>query len=163
MTSDTIKRWLSVRDNSQRIKTLLKPLKKIKLKNRSSELEGIHNNVFASFDCLQCANCCKSIPPIVSSRDSKRISSHLGLSKQEFQNKYLVQDNDGDTVINASPCPFLEEDNRCRIYEVRPNACRQYPHSGDYQFIENLNLHQQNIRYCPALFEIVRRISKSID
>jgi len=159
MTRDIINKWKNVRNNSQRIKILMKPFVKQKLKNHIPAIESIHTDVFKSFDCLQCANCCTSIPPIVSSRDSKRIAAHLGVSKKQFSEKYLTTDNDGDTVINASPCPFLEDDNRCKIYEVRPSACRQYPHSGDYQFIENLNLHQQNIRYCPALFEIIKRIS----
>ena len=56
------------------------------------------------------------------------------MTKNEFETMYLLRDVDGDTVMNQSPCPFLLEDNRCRIYEIRPVACRAYPHSGDLDF-----------------------------
>lgn len=121
--------------------------------------DKIHNEVFNSFDCLSCANCCKSIPPILSKRDVKRISRSLGMTKTGFQSEYLTKDNDGDTVINQSPCPFLMEDNRCRIYEIRPSACKAYPHSGESDFFNHLSLHKRNVRYCPALFEIVRLLA----
>ena len=163
MASEWINKWRSVKNNSTLIKALLKPLKPNELKKNHQAINNIHNEVFEKIDCLECANCCKSIPPIVSSRDTKRIARHLGMSKQDFHSRYLITDSDGDTVINASPCPFLEEDSRCQIYEVRPNACRQYPHSGEFQFVENLGLHRQNINYCPALYEIIRRINKKME
>ena len=160
---DWINRWESVKNNSKIINALFKTLKSHKPKSLHESAQQLHNEVFEEIDCLECANCCHSIPPIVSSRDTKRIAGFLGISKQKFGDDYLATDDDGDTVINASPCPFLEPDNRCRIYEVRPNACRQYPHSGDYQFVQNIQLHRQNIQYCPALFTIIKRISAGLN
>ena len=152
-----VNRWKSERNNTKKTKTLFKQVSN--LGNQKHKLaEATHNEVFEEVNCLKCANCCKSIPPIVSQRDIKRISSHLNLSKTTFSDKYLITDNDGDTVINASPCPFLMEDNACSIYEQRPSACRLYPHSGEEQFFKNLNLHKTNIQYCPALFEIIKRL-----
>ena len=119
-----------------------------------------HNTVFQEMDCLQCANCCKSIPPIVSMRDAKRIAKGLGLSKKDFLDKYTLLDEDGDLVINASPCPFLAEDNKCNIYEDRPAACRLYPHSGEKLFYKNLSHHKRNVKYCPGLLEILRRLAE---
>jgi len=128
------------------------------MKPQHKHADTIHNEVFSKMDCLDCANCCKSIPPIVSNRDAKRISKHLNISVKVFSEKYLRVDNDGDTVINSSPCPFLLSDNKCEVYEVRPNACRQYPHSGDLQFFKNISHHKRNAKYCPALFEILKRL-----
>ena len=119
-----------------------------------------HEAVFYEMDCLLCANCCKSIPPIVSMRDAKRIAKSLNISKKVFLDTYTVTDEDGDLVINASPCPFLESDNKCRIYEDRPSACRLYPHSGEELFYKNLSHHKRNMKYCPGLMEIVRRLSE---
>lgn len=140
-------------------------LKKLKTK-RGHELDLLadktHEKVFQKIDCLDCANCCTSIPPIVSQTDQKRIASHLNLSISDFHSKYLITDEDGDTVMNASPCPFLASDNSCKIYEFRPTACRAYPHTDHNQFSSNLSLHKINIRYCPAVFHIVERISQIV-
>ncbi len=134
---------------------------KIKSKDHNTA-QQIHEEVFSEFDCLDCANCCKSIPPIVSKRDVKRISKHLQMSPSEFEDRYTKTDSDGDRVLNASPCRFLESDNKCSIYEVRPAACRQYPHSGDHLFFENLSHHKRNAKYCPALFEILKRMEEIV-
>lgn len=125
----------------------------------TKKADKVHNKVFQKIDCLDCANCCSSIPPIVTRIDAKRISAHLNLSIQKFSEKYLRVDEDGDTVFISSPCVFLEEDNRCQIYEVRPKACRAYPHTGDSEFTQNIRLHSININYCPAVFHILERLS----
>jgi len=155
-----IEKWNSQKGNSRIVNELSKALSKINFKTRHQKAETIHKEVFEEVDCLQCANCCKSIPPIVSSRDSKRISKYLNLRKSDFEERYLVTDEDGDQVINTSPCPFLENDNKCRIYDVRPSACRQYPHTGDEGFFKHLSLHKRNVKYCPALFEIMLRLKE---
>ncbi|MEZ5067203.1 MAG: YkgJ family cysteine cluster protein [Bacteroidia bacterium] len=33
------------------------------------------------------------------------------------------------SVLKKSPCPFLLDDNHCSIYSIRPQACREYPHT----------------------------------
>ncbi|MEO1436277.1 MAG: YkgJ family cysteine cluster protein [Bacteroidota bacterium] len=121
----------------------------------------LHEDVFQQVDCLECANCCTSIPPIVTRTDVNRISKVLGLKPTEFADTYLRQDEDGDTVMRQSPCPFLLQDNTCLIYEDRPKACRQYPHTDHQQFAKELKLHATNARYCPAVFHILERLSAS--
>ena len=160
MSLSLLYQWQSQKDKPTNISGPIAQIKKIKSKAVIEKAETIHKEVFEEMDCLQCANCCKSIPPIVSSRDSKRIAQSLGMSKADFEDKYINVDEDGDRVINASPCPFLQEDNKCRIYDVRPAACRQYPHSGDMDFFKHLSLHKRNAKYCPALYEIVRRVAQ---
>ncbi len=154
-----LQKWQSQKDKPTNITGPISQIKKLKSKATIEKAETIHQEVFEEMDCLQCANCCKSIPPIVSSRDSKRIAQSLGMSRADFENTYIAIDEDGDRVINASPCPFLQEDNKCRIYAVRPTACRQYPHSGDMDFFKHLSLHKRNAKYCPALYEIIRRVA----
>lgn len=122
--------------------------------------DEIHEEVFKRINCLDCANCCKSIPPMVNATDIRRISGHLKLTESAFTHKFLRCDEDGDTVINQSPCPFLEADNKCRIYEVRPKACREYPHTDNRQFIKNIRLHLQNSHYCPAVFHILEQLKQ---
>ena len=151
-------KWNSKKNDSKHLSVLSKKLDK--LPNNHQSADRIHDEVFHEIDCLKCANCCKSIPPILSNRDIKRISKRLNVTTQSFHKKYVRVDSDGDQVINASPCPFLKVDNSCGIYEFRPAACRDYPHSGENQFFKNKNHHKRNMKYCPALMEIVSRLIK---
>jgi len=156
-----IQQWESQHKGKRQQQALfVKRLKKQKGKTLNQLAEQTHDAVFSELDCLDCANCCKSIPPIVSRNDTKRIAQHLGMGKKAFTDQYLTTDSDGDTVFKQSPCVFLQADNKCEIYEVRPTACRQYPHTDDYQFIENLGLHATNAQYCPAVFHILERMQR---
>jgi hypothetical protein len=151
--------WLSHRDSvTNENKKFLFRLTKQNYKEVVLKADSVHDEVFRRIDCLQCANCCKSIPPIVNQTDSRRIANYLQLPESQFYQKYLRKDEDGDTVINQSPCPFLKADNKCRIYEVRPKACREYPHTNNREFVKNIRLHVQNTHYCPAVFHIVEQL-----
>ncbi len=121
----------------------------------------VHTKVFKNISCIECAGCCSTIPPMINKTDIERISSYLNISTTNFEQKYLTIDEDGDTVMNATPCPFLGEDNLCDIYEVRPKACRAYPHT-DVNFSSNLSLHAINALYCPAVFHILENMKKNI-
>jgi uncharacterized protein len=140
-------------------KKLVKKLIKINGKKLNQLADDIHESVFKQIDCLDCANCCKSIPPIINETDIRRISKYLGLKVTDFKEQYVKYDEDMDMVMNASPCPFLQNDNKCEIYEYRPKACREYPHTGDFEFVKNLKLHAINSEYCPAVFHILDEIS----
>jgi len=75
-----------------------------------------------------------------------------------FTEKYLRTDEDGDQVLQLLPCPFLGTDNYCGIYEVRPKACREYPHTDRRNMHEILDLTLKNTAVCPAVFEILERM-----
>lgn len=117
-----------------------------------------HEAAFDCINCLECANCCKSISPIVIDRDIDRIAKHLRIKPSELIDKHLHLDSDGDYVFKSSPCPFLMPDNYCMIYEVRPRACREYPHTDRKRFHQITKLTYNNTLVCPATLEVVRRL-----
>lgn len=121
-----------------------------------------HEEVFACTDCLQCANCCKTTGPLFTDKDIQRIAKHLNTKPGDFVAKYLRVDEDGDYVLKTVPCAFLGDDNRCSIYGVRPKACREFPHTDRRNMKEILELTRKNVSVCPAVFEIVEKISASI-
>jgi hypothetical protein len=123
----------------------------------------IHDEVFLAIDCLKCGNCCKSIPPILNETDINRISRFLRLKPSDFKIQYTRVDEDSDTVMSHSPCPFLGDDNYCSVYEVRPKACREYPHTDNFEFSKNLKLHSVNSTYCPAVYHILERLKSAGD
>ena len=121
---------------------------------------ALHEEVFAEVDCLQCANCCKTTSPIFRDIDIERIARHLGIRPAAFVDRYLQLDAEEDYVLKVAPCPFLGPDNYCSIYEVRPKACREYPHTDRKNFHQILDLTLKNTAICPAAFELVQRLRK---
>lgn len=137
----------------------------LKLKRRpppglDREVEKLDEEAFTAINCLDCANCCKTISPVFKERDITGISSQLGLRPGEFVERYLYIDKDGDYVLKAIPCPFLQSDNRCSIYEVRPAACKGYPHTGSLPLSRSWELVIRNSAICPAVFDITERLRK---
>ncbi|MCH2020890.1 MAG: YkgJ family cysteine cluster protein [Saprospiraceae bacterium] len=154
--------WKENKDAQKKKNTkFVRKLKKHNGKHLDKFTAKIHDKVFEKIDCINCAGCCKGIPPIINKNDCSRIAKKLGISVSEFQNNYLTIDEDNDTVMNTSPCVFLLENNKCSIYEFRPKACKEYPHT-NINFSKNLNYHATNSMYCPATFHILEALKKSV-
>jgi Fe-S-cluster containining protein len=123
------------------------------------ELPELHEEAFSKIDCLDCANCCKNHSPTFKSTDIKRISKHLGLKEAVFVDTYLKLDEENDFVVKQSPCAFLNDDNSCHIYDVRPSDCSRYPYTDEDVFIKRKALTMANSMVCPAVFHILEKIS----
>ena len=139
-----------------------KRLKKIKPKVLDKLIHPLHEEVFECTDCLKCANCCTTTGPLFTDKDISRIAKHLRIKPFEFTQQYLRIDEDRDYVLKSVPCTFLGEDNYCSIYEVRPKACREYPHTDRKKQNQLLNLTEKNIEVCPAVFNIVEKLKKEL-
>lgn len=127
-----------------------------------SDFHDEHKAVFKELDCLECANCCKTTSPIFLQEDIGRISSYLKIKVGDFILKYLEMDEDGDFVLQKTPCAFLAEDNKCKVYDVRPKACSEYPHTNRKNMIEILDITLENTVVCPAVNEIVKRMRSKL-
>lgn len=125
-----------------------------------AEVEALDEKVFSSVDCLKCANCCKTISPVFKERDIVRLSSYFKVRPAIFTEKYLYMDADGDYVLKTAPCPFLESDNKCSVYDNRPAACRSYPHTATLKFTKSTELFIKNSAVCPAVYEITEELKK---
>lgn len=137
-------------------------LKNLKAKDLDEKFQNLHEKTFAKIDCLTCANCCKTTGPLFTHSDITRISKYLGLKPQAFKDQYLREDEDWDFVLKETPCAFLEEDNSCGIYEFRPKACREYPHTDQFKMHQVLELTRRNLDICPAVYEITEELKKEI-
>lgn len=120
-----------------------------------------HQIAFSEINCLDCANCCKTTPALLNQEDIHRISKHLKLDKKSFLQQYTKLDDDLDTVFKTSPCVFLANDNTCKIYEIRPFACKDYPHTHRKNQKNILNLSKENYKICPAVAQIFNNIDFS--
>lgn len=144
----------------QETSLLVKKLKKKKPKNLDKTVHDLHEKAFDEFDCLDCANCCKTIGPRLTNKDIERLSKHLKIKTSDFINQYIITDEDGDFVFKEHPCPFLLPDNYCIVYENRPKACREYPHTDRKRFYQVLSLSHKNCETCPVVFDILGELKK---
>jgi Fe-S-cluster containining protein len=119
-----------------------------------------HEEVFEELDCLACANCCKTTSPIFYQHDIERAAKALRMKPGDFVEKYLRIDEDKDYVLQTAPCPFLDHENYCSIYEDRPKACREYPHTDRKKMVQILELTYKNTLVCPAVLEMTERLKK---
>ncbi len=139
-------------------KKLKNRLRKVKGKELDTQFEALHHEVFSELDCLDCANCCKTTSPIFLNTDIDRLAKSFRMKSSAFIDEYLHRDEEGDYVLNFSPCPFLGTENKCQVYEDRPKACREYPHTNRKNIHGILELSLQNSLICPAVFKIFDQI-----
>lgn len=142
----------------ENIQKKIRVLKKRAPKNLDAIFDTLHEEVFSEIHCLNCANCCKTTSPMLFEKDIERLSQHLKLRPGQFIEKYLFMDTDGFYAFRQTPCPFLGNDNYCSVYDHRPKACREYPHTNQRKMHTLLSLAEKNAEICPAVLEILKRI-----
>jgi Fe-S-cluster containining protein len=121
---------------------------------------GLHQQAFQIIDCTRCANCCRTMSVRLNRADIERIAGRLGMNPAEFTEKYLQPSDVEELEIASKPCPFLGANDRCTIYEFRPDCCREYPHTDKQDFATRTHLHSGNALICPAVFWIVEQMRK---
>ena len=123
-----------------------------------------HQVVFENTDCLTCANCCRNYSPIIEPDEIPLLLTATNISSTDFFSNYIEMDEDGDFVFKSKPCPMLNFDsNKCTIYENRPKACREYPHTNMKDIKNHLDILEKNIEICPAANSILERVLNDIE
>lgn len=150
------------KDTHNETKKFFKKLKKKPPKHLDTLMQELHDAEFSKTDCLTCANCCKTTGPLFTDKDVSRIAKHFKMKEQQFIETYLRVDEDNDYVLQSVPCTFLGADNYCSIYNVRPKACREFPHTDRKKFQQISNLTLKNVAICPAAFNIVEEMKKRL-
>ena len=146
------------KDKQVENKKFFEKLKKKTPKNLDYLMQELHEAEFKKTDCLTCANCCKTTGPLFTLADIERIAKYLKQKPQQFISQYLEIDEDKDYVLQRVPCTFLDNENACMIYNVRPKACREFPHTDRKKFQQITDLTLKNIAICPATYRIVEQM-----
>ncbi|MEZ5017774.1 MAG: YkgJ family cysteine cluster protein [Flavipsychrobacter sp.] len=142
----------------------LKKLDKIVPEDFQSLVAEEDKKMWEKVDCLECANCCKTMTPTYSTKDIKRIAAHFDMTPKEFKKKWLYQEEDTKDWMNTStPCQFLGKDNKCSIYEIRPVDCAEFPHHNKKDFEDYNDTFIQNVHRCPATYELVNSLKKRVE
>lgn len=141
-------------------KTFAKFLSKKKPDRKNiNRLADLHDEAFDKIDCLDCARCCKNHSPRFKSPDIKRIAKHLGMKEGDMIQTYLKLDSDNDYVLQSSPCTFLNDDNTCQIYDVRPSDCARYPYTDEDVFLKRKTITLKNTEVCPAAYFVMNKLT----
>jgi uncharacterized protein len=126
-------------------------------------VEKAEAEVWKKVNCMECANCCKTMTPTFTKTDVSRISAHLGMAPKEFRERWLLKEEDsGDWVNKLQPCQFLV-DNKCSIYDVRPADCAEFPHHNKKPFDLYNDTFKNNLIHCPATLILVDKLKKVIE
>ena len=150
------------KDKHKENKTFFAKLKRKPPKNLDYVMQELHDETFSKVDCLSCGNCCRTTGPLFTDKDIERISKFFKMKPSNFIADYLRIDEDNDYVLQSVPCAFLGADNYCSIYDVRPKACREFPHTDRKKFHQISHLTLKNVAICPAAFNIVEQMKKRI-
>lgn len=88
------------------------------------------------YDCTQCGACCRCFPIFASRSDAEK---EPRIKKESKLLELHMQAEGRDYRLFPLPflerCPFLKDDQLCRIYETRPLVCRRFE-AGSEQCIE---------------------------
>ena len=141
---------------------LIEQLKRWKRKDLDKLFLEAHETVFSGIDCTECANCCKALGPKVNNRDIERIGKRINMRAGKVRKNYLGVDEDNEFIFNRLPCPFLGDDNLCGIYEARPKACEEYPHTDYPNMQKKLNITLKNSLICPAVYRMLNHIRPTV-
>lgn len=154
-----------VKINKLAFKRFLGKVEKKAPSNLYKTMLSIDEQVWNEVDCLTCANCCKKMTPTFTSKDISRISTYLNMNADEFKEKWLYEEKKGGDWMNKKqPCQFLnKQNNMCSIYEVRPADCAGFPHFKKKNPLLYIHVHQQNVEYCPATYNMVEKLKEQLD
>lgn len=139
---------------------------KILKKMKSRDLDGLftenHIRFSNEINCLDCANCCLGTGPLLKDRDIERLAKSLRMKSRNFIETYLLTDEEGDKIFRELPCPFIDDNNYCIVYEDRPSACRDYPHTDRRNIRKYLKPTLENYRICPIVYLTIEEIKKKV-
>lgn len=141
-------------------KKKLRRLNEMSDSDLDDRFEVAHEKAFKKIDCLTCANCCKTKGPAFSKKDISRIARHQGITPSEFADEHLEFNEDDNYVLKNTPCLFLQGDNKCEIYEIRPGACASYPHTNTRNVSHLFPYFETHLATCPIIEEVIKGVQE---
>lgn len=81
------------------------------------------------FECRQCGECCRGYGgTLINQNDILAISSHIGVSPDDFVRDYCARSGSGLVISQGENgyCLFARE-ALCRIHPVKPRMCKAWP------------------------------------
>jgi Fe-S-cluster containining protein len=128
-------------------------------KELDKQFQKLHEELFSSYDCCLCNNCCRIYAVALREDEADSIAEFLGLSARDFAEKYLFRSSTGGYGIEG-PCPFLLLDGKCVINACKPSVCKGYPYTDQPDKVSNLVKMFSITEECPIVYEMVERLKE---
>jgi uncharacterized protein len=131
------------------------------LKNRNVHktdllVHRLNSEIAPHIDCTACGNCCRNLSPYLTKDDLKHLTDATRLPVEEVISTYTETDDYGLSLKHL-PCCFLKE-NKCTIYQHRPETCSSFPHLDQPDFNSRARRTFDNYSICPIIFNVVERM-----
>jgi uncharacterized protein len=113
-----------------------------------------------AIDCTQCGNCCKKYMISIDKNDIEKLARGLHITVDACKEKYVEGSDESDTyLMNAIPCKLLK-DNKCTVYEHRPETCAEFPHVDKPGFTSRLFQMIDAYGVCPIVYHVMEDLKK---
>ena len=114
-------------------------------------------------DCTRCSNCCRKLRPALTDEDIDRVANYLHQTREKFIKDFLEWDEGQHQYwTRSTPCPLLGDDGKCTVYDVRPQTCKEYPHTDKDDFVFSTISRANSALVCPAAFAIVEEMKERL-
>ena len=120
------------------------------------------DEVWKQIDCLACGNCCRTLQIVVDDKDIRRLAQRLSITPPQFSKQYVETDAYNTQYLKSTPCAFLGADNRCSVYEDRPQACRDFPYLHAEDFRSRTLMMIANTAVCPIVFNVWQQLKERL-
>jgi Fe-S-cluster containining protein len=120
------------------------------------------DTIWRQIDCTTCANCCRTLQIVVDEKDIRRLARRFAMTPRDFTAQYVQTDADKTRFFAVSPCPFLGADNRCTVYEDRPQACRDFPYLHEKNVRSRSLTMVENTAVCPIVFNVWESLKRQL-
>lgn len=159
----TIQRYARHNENEDfSFRAYLKGTLEMSNKRLDSVVQETTDEVWKQIDCLACGHCCKSLQIVVDDKDIQRLAQRFQMTPQKFAKQYVDRDQDGTQYFKSTPCVFLADDNRCTVYEDRPQACRDFPYLHAENFRSRTFMMIDNTAVCPIVFNVWQQLKERL-
>jgi Fe-S-cluster containining protein len=136
------------------------------LKNHESDaidkaVHRLNDTIAPRIDCTTCGNCCKTLMIVVEEEEAEVLSSHLHISRTDFDYQYVEKGSNGMMLVNTIPCTFLSN-NKCTVYEHRFAGCKEFPALHLSQVKQRLFTLFMHYDRCPIIFNVIENLKKEL-
>ena len=116
----------------------------------------LHKELFASYDCSKCRNCCLAYDVSLENEEISAIAAVKGLTSDAFCKQFLSFGLLGYEI--KQPCPFLCEDGQCELESCKPSECAGYPYTDRPDRMGSLLNIIASAEVCPIVYEMLERL-----
>lgn len=121
----------------------------------------LYQKYLSQYDCKECGNCCTKLTPTLTQKEIKKIAKVLNISLDTFKENYIERKMPEGFILKGWKCPFLSN-NKCSIYEYRPEVCRSYPHLHKDNINHRLLNLIDNTFICPIVYNIFEDLKEKL-